>query len=234
MKLLSEQDVTNNLLNRLEKDFILKKDLYVSTMTGDGLLKINPKIANTALTESLKILKSQYHLHVDSTIHNQIDASEFYTVIFDKNKDNDTQTQIRLLFPYGPMMADILCGALIQDSKKNLRQGEINLLLNQNKIDTADDIALHELFKIYRPQNQQLKTIPKKVIDSVNYKGLEKDPFNLVTTFTIKLNDVYKPLQTSIKTKNKHTNYNNIAPANIIFVAYDEKQDLVKFVTSLY
>lgn len=234
MKLLSEQDVTNNVLNRLEKNFILKKDLYVSTLTGDGLLKINPKIANTALTESLKILKSQYHLHVDSTIHNQIDASEFYTVIFDKNKDNDTQTQIRLLFPYGPMMADILCGALIQDSKNNLNQGEINLLLNQNKIDTADDIALHELFKIYRPQNQQLKTIPKKVINTVNYKGLEKDPFNLVTTFTIKLNDVYKPLQTSIKTKNKHTNYNNIAPANIIFVAYDEKQDLVKFVTSLY
>lgn len=233
MKLLAEQDVTNNVLNRLQNDFKLKPNYYVTALTGYELTEINQPTCQTALHDSLEILQRDYHLPIDPQKHNKIEAGTFYIVVF--NQDDKTKNrQIRLIFPYGAIISDILSGALVMDSKKQLSQSQVTYLLNQNKIETADDIALHELFKIYQPKKPSFKTVPEEIIKSIEYKGVKSDPFNLVTKFTVPLKDVYPPLQKLIKQQNKKDDYNNVSIANLEFVAYDEKSETVQFVTSLY
>lgn len=236
MKLYSEEDVLNTFLNRLQAKFKLHTDNRLSVIPGKNLLQTSQKeVYQQALTDSLKILTSQYHQHISTQRgYEQLNDETLYLIIY---QETDNHQRIRLLFPFGANFG-IICAAALVDEPKHMNnvKKDFERLIEQ----TIDDLVLHEFNKYYQPSQLKDSQMTQKYTDSIRYQSLKNDSFNLVIKFKVPRKMLYEPLRKAIEqdsASHKQTDtedYNSLALTPLESLSYDKDSDDVQLITSLY
>lgn len=236
MKLYSEEDVLNNFLNRLQAKFKLHTDNRLSVIPGKTLLQTSQKdVYQQALTDSLKVLTSQYHQHISTQRgYEQLNDETLYLIIY---QETDNHQQIRLLFPFGANFGIICAAALVNEPKHmNNVKKDFEHLIEQ----TIDDLVLHEFNKYYQPSQLKDSQMTQKYTDSIRYQSLKNDSFNLVIKFKVPRKMLYEPLRKAIEqdsASHKQTDtkdYSSLALTPLESLSYDKDSDDVQLITSLY
>lgn len=241
MKLFAEEDVVNTFLNKLQKQFVLHS-YKLTVVPGESLIdNQNTKMYQTALKDSLDQLTKSYHQTINekTTNYHQLSKDNYYILIYE---ESNNQLNLRMIIPYGANLSAILMGALIVRPKDN--QLNISDELTKLSTETLEDIVIHEMFKYYEVKKGTDKPFEKSITDSIRYQPLKSDNFNMVMKFTLPLKDIYHPLKQAIESDHTRSdsegkpitqvNYNQLAPTNLVSLAYNKDNDSVTFVTSLY
>lgn len=171
MKLTLAASAVNDVLNALERHFVLRPHRHVTVMTGDQLNHQLPHVEKI-VQASLQQLTDQFHLPIPLNKYRDLHADWQYLVLFTQADDADPW-QINLIVPFGANTAGVLAGALIDHPlDADLTQSQINNLLNQLASQLQNSLIIDQIFRFWHPSDQNLGPKGVDPDDQVEYQAL--------------------------------------------------------------
>ena len=230
MKLKPEENVINNVLSNLEQHFDLHHQLKVTSMLG---AQFDTATYQQALIDSLTNIHTNLHVHVKDK-YRTVNPDQLYVLVYEESNVDSTKNEMRLLFPFGANITEILGSYLIKAPKHaHLSQSKINDVMNNTRKQAINDIVLGQLFKFYQPSADAGPIVPNTVLSKIQYKGIKDDPFNLVIKLELATDDVFKPLRTAIHKQEPDTDYNDYSMAPISYIGYNKDKTAIEIVSPL-
>lgn len=230
MKLSNEDFIANTLLTTLNNKFKINQDRQVTMIPGSSIINdLEPKFQKSyqdCLTGTINQLKKHLNLKtVDIEPFNKISETVFYYTIFDKNTN-----ELIAMIPFSQFITELSFMYLVlpnQDKKIEFDE------LDKIKTETIQNMVFGEIDR-YRSREKQIES---EVINSIEYKGLENNPYNIIIKFTLPIDDVKEPLRSVIKDSIKHkktVDYKKISKPTLQILDLSKDKKHINFVVSLY